>query len=286
MRLLVPVDFSSDSLNALRYATALASLVQSKESSEIELLIFHALHLPIGGDATFFVDAEMLEREEQHLKHKLYQEVNTIPEIHTIPHQVITKIDMAPQGITQILKEEHIDLVIMGVKGKDESSSSWFGSTTLHVMRHAHCPVLAVPPNTEVFHPRHVALASDLKMGKETFSLEYLKKLIQLWQADLHIIHVHPHPAKIGIEPAEEAMHLDHFFHDVPHTYHFPEDKDPGRGLNHYLQAHPVDLLAIIPRYHFALDSLFHKSITKYMSTHTSIPLLAIHEKLASGYLI
>lgn len=276
MKILVPIDFSADAFEALRYAITLARQWKTVKQDSPELFIFHAFHLPVGGDATFFIDHAMLEKEEQHLQNKLRSVIGKLPEIQALPYQVITKMAMPAEGIRQVVKDEKIQLVVMGKHGIDESLSNWLGNTTLQMMKHLPCQVLAVPQSTLTLHPRKVGFATDLENAEENSSLSLFKALLQMWKADLHIIHVHPKPSKIGVAQAEEALSLDHIFHDVPHTYDFPEDKDPAQGINHYVQEHKLDLLAIIPRKHNALESLFHKSVCKYLTSHTTVPLISL----------
>lgn len=283
MKILIPVDFSPDSLKALQYALTLAKLMEDRSDegqSHPELLIYHAFHMPIGGDATFFINSAMLDKVEKNEQNKLRQLVATMPEIHSISHRIVTKMTLPGEGILQIIDEESIDLVVMGIRGANESVN-WLGSTAFQIMKHVSCPVLAVPRSTDTFHPRQVAFATDLEAIEDiSDSLSFLRKLLQLWQANVQIIHVHPAPARIGFAKAEEALHLDQILQDIPHTYDFPEEKNATQGIFHYLQNHSVDLLVMIPRYHFALENVFHKSVTRYLTTHTTVPLLTLHEKL------
>jgi nucleotide-binding universal stress UspA family protein len=39
---------------------------------------------------------------------------------------------------------EHVDLIVMGVHGRDPLEMALFGSTTNHVVRTASCPVLTL----------------------------------------------------------------------------------------------------------------------------------------------
>ncbi|MDF9796546.1 nucleotide-binding universal stress UspA family protein [Catalinimonas alkaloidigena] len=278
MKILTPIDFSADAFEALRYAVKLAHQWKAGRDESPELIVFHAFHLPIGGDATFFIDNAMLEREEVHVQNKIQHMISKIPEIQSLHFRLITKMALPNDGIRQIVKEKDIQLVVMGKHGIDESLSNWLGSTTLEMMKHLPCPVLAIPQATIKPMPHLVAFATDLKQSDEDHpSLLFFKELLKLWKAELKVIHVHPQPSKIGIAHAEEALSLEHFFHDVPHTYEFPEDQDPAQGLNHYLQEHEVDLLAIIPRKHSGLESIFHKSVSKYLASQTSVPLISLH---------
>jgi nucleotide-binding universal stress UspA family protein len=47
--------------------------------------------------------------------------------------------------ILQRAAEEHADLIVVGVRGRNPLDMSLFGSTTNQIVRQATCPVLTVP---------------------------------------------------------------------------------------------------------------------------------------------
>ena len=281
MKILIPIDFSPDALKALEYATTLARLTDSMPSSPeagTELLIYHAFQIPAGGDTHFFVDSAMLDKAERDERDKLRQLISTIPEIEQFPYRMVTRMAMPEEGIRQVIDEESVDLVVMGVRGANESAQ-WLGSTAFQIIKNSPCPVLVVPRITEVFQPKQVAFATDLEAVEDIPFLPFLKKLVLGWKATLQVVHVHSHPAKMKVTEAVEALVLDRVFENIPHSCHFPEDDDPAHGIAKFLQSHAIDLLIMIPRQHNALESIFHKSITKYMSSHISVPLLTLPDK-------
>ena len=270
MKILVPIDFSPASQSALHYAIALGRQLPA------ELVLFHAFYLPVGGDVTFFVDAQLLRQEERRAQTRLNELIGTVPDIQRVKHRPVIKMTGAPEGIDHAVKAEGVDLVVMGSHGTHDPAVAWLGSTTYHVMKHAPCPVLAVPPYTAAFRPRHVAFGTDLQATEENASLDLLKRLLRQWKATLHIIHVHPQPETIGVAPAEEALHLDRIFHELPHQYHFPEAKDAVEGIRQYVEKHPIDLLVLLPRRRPLLQGMFQKSVTKVLTSHVAVPLLTL----------
>jgi nucleotide-binding universal stress UspA family protein len=42
-------------------------------------------------------------------------------------------------------RDDHVDVIVMGTQGRDSFGDALCGSTTERVIRHAKCPVLAVP---------------------------------------------------------------------------------------------------------------------------------------------
>jgi nucleotide-binding universal stress UspA family protein len=50
----------------------------------------------------------------------------------------------AYREILAVAQEEQIDLIVLGVRGRNPVDLALFGSTTNHVVRTAECPVLTV----------------------------------------------------------------------------------------------------------------------------------------------
>ena len=271
MKILVPVDFSDCSVNALRYAAAFGIEMQA------ELILFHAFHIPIGGDATFFVDMKMVKKREQSLQERLLQLGATLPGKKQLSYQCFTTMALATEGIFKAIREHEIDLVIMGTKGATHLSDEWLGSTTYSVVRKASCPVIAVPEAVKGLHLQAIALASDLRPFSNPAAFGFLKDLARRFGASIHMLHVHPHPAEISADQGEEALILDEIFYNTEHTYHFLEGTDVEEEFQRYIQTHAIDMLVIVPRKHNLLERLFLRRMTKKMALHTKIPLLSIY---------
>jgi nucleotide-binding universal stress UspA family protein len=272
MKILVPTDYSPAAMSALHYAIALGKQLSA------EVILYHAFHVPIGGDATFFADGDLLRRAEEDEQRRLQQVVGTVPEIYRVKHRLRTTLALPPEGIRQMIKQEGVSLVVMGSRGANDPSAAWLGSTTYSVMKHATCPVLAVPRYTATYQPKDVAFATDLQPTEETPPLDFIRRLLRAWGSTVHIIHVHPKPESIDVEQAEEALHLDRLFHDVPHSYHFLKGKDAADSIEAYLERHPMDLLVVMPRRHPLFQGMFQKSVTKFLTAHVPVPLLSLRQ--------
>ena len=281
MRILVPVDFSFESKQALAYASAIGRLIQKNPEAEdkLEILIFHAFHPPLGKRANFFVDPEMLGREERQLRFKIHRLQTTIPTIAYLPHRLILLMADAKQGLARVVEEEAVDLVIMGFGTGQDHQSALKGSTTTYAMRELSCPVLVVPASTDIFYPRYIGFATDLESVKKQEMLHFFKKMVRIWKAQLDILHVHPAPQQIDSGHAIEALELHDFFDDLAPGYHFPTDQDPVKGLYRYIHENRVDLLAVLHRRHHFPESLFHKSTSLGFLQNMRVPLLILQEK-------
>lgn len=122
-------DFSECSDRALDYAISLATEYNS------ELSLLHVLeHLP---------PPERREAENARVTHlmegKLPQEAQSCCKIKTV-----VRAGKPYEEIVKLAEEEHSDLIVVGVRGRNALDLALFGSTTHRVLQLGPCPVLAI----------------------------------------------------------------------------------------------------------------------------------------------
>ena len=138
-RILCPVDFSSSSEGALDYAAALA------QEAHASLTVLHVLErLP---DLVEYAEAVGLAeyrhtRFEQARAHLSQAVKATVHE--TCKTDELVLVGSAYAEILRVADDQDAGLIAMGVRGRGATDLMFFGSTTNHVVRAAHCPVLTV----------------------------------------------------------------------------------------------------------------------------------------------
>lgn len=141
-RILVGYDFSEDSSLAFQYALSLAQDFQS------ELHLVHVLEPPVYSDwlTTPIAPVETLQQDlrtllTEKLAQKIPKEALNWCSLKTI------LLDGQPHAeITRYAVDNHIDLIVLGIRGYGLVESLLVGSTTDRVARRAPCPVLSVCP--------------------------------------------------------------------------------------------------------------------------------------------
>lgn len=137
--LLCPVDFSDSSLAALRYAGSLA------RESGANLTLLHVFDWPEHEPpALARVDAE---RMRQYIESDATTRLNGLvsDDLRTWCRVSTQTTHGKPyRRILDLAQHESIDLIVMGVHGRNPVDRMLFGSTTNHVVRRAPCPVLTV----------------------------------------------------------------------------------------------------------------------------------------------
>jgi nucleotide-binding universal stress UspA family protein len=139
-RILCPIDFSEASLKALEYAVSLA------QEADATLSVLHvvegvpereaALHAHF--DLPGFIRAAELDALGE-MRRKIPESARSGC---TIEELIAT--GKAYREILSTAQQRDAHLIVMGVYGRNPFDLLMFGSTTNHVVRAAHCPVLTV----------------------------------------------------------------------------------------------------------------------------------------------
>ena len=271
--ILVPTDFSKSSMNAGCYAISMAKLLDAK------VILLHIFHIPIVPNEAPVLIATYEELEKDNtLQMKIFEAELRAKANYGQEIKCIVKPGFVSDEIKDIIIEENIDLIVMGIKGTSEINEFLIGSNTTSVIKNVDCPTLVVPENATFKSIKNIVFACDLEKTKENKVLEQIKILKNVFNSKLMIINVVDPSAKPSLEKAISGVKLENIFSKVEHTLHFPEDDDMVFAINEFIDKHAIDLLIMIPKKHSLLGGLFHKSSTKKMAFHTHIPLLALHE--------
>jgi len=113
-RILVPIDFSDCSINALKYATQLG---QKLEISE--LIIFHAYSAPASyTDLNISYDlSDTVTQIEKDVEIEFGKLPDKVPGLSKIPYITIKRDTYLEEGVLSICLHHPVDLIIMGTQG-------------------------------------------------------------------------------------------------------------------------------------------------------------------------
>lgn len=148
--ILVPTDFSENSVDAMDVAVAFAT---AAGVSEINCL--HAYNVPLGFYKTGKTYEQFAEIMKGHAKRNFQEFLNadicrkgTVCEIRNLKEVAVSpifKLENKPATIIEaVIKEHQIDLLIMGARGRKAAAGVLLGSVTEHQIKTSPIPVLAV----------------------------------------------------------------------------------------------------------------------------------------------
>jgi len=150
-RIIVPVDFSDCSLDALEYAVVVAQ--QSKAS----LMLLHVLE-PVSYGLDFsFGESQTREQERESWTKRLAELVFSHQHSH-VPMESQLRGGLPADSILDSARTLPCDLIVMGTHGRRGISHTISGSVAEAVLRKALCPVIAV--RSQKFGPGHSEVIS------------------------------------------------------------------------------------------------------------------------------
>ena len=159
-RILVPVDFSDCSLDALEYAVVLAQ--QAKAS----LMLLHVLE-PVSYGLDFTLSHIRTREQVRESWTKRLEELVSSHQHSHVPMEFRLRGGLPTDSILDSAQTLPCDLIVMGTHGRRGISHTISGSVAEAVLRKAHCPVIAVrSPKLEPGH--HRAIPTETSPATDT----------------------------------------------------------------------------------------------------------------------
>lgn len=279
-RILVPIDFSTCADNAIDFS------VQSAKILPVEILLLHAFELS-GDIYTDYmgVNKEFNQLQLQAVNNKLAQLKSSIQATTGIIVDTFVFTGTVKESIAEVASKKNIDLVVMGTAGANGLKEKLWGSKTASVIGKSEVPVIAVPLEYKWKRPQKILLATN-HFEKDPALLDIVFELADFYQAQVHVavftnevndgaITFMEHARKI---PEYEAMLKAQYKNEkIIVAYLFGQDFE--ETLQEYIRQHEIDIVTLLTHKRNFTDRIFHPGITKRMSYHTKIPLLAIPVK-------
>jgi nucleotide-binding universal stress UspA family protein len=273
--ILTPTDFSPPSLNAVNYAADLAI------ATGRNLMIVHILQLPtVYGEvpvAAVTIDEQIASAEEGIKNLQKQISLRTQGKL-----QIDTDVNAGGSVLPEIenyCRSVDPSFVVMGSRGGSAVERMLLGSTVTTAIRNLSWPLIVVPSNATFRKLESIGFACDLKDVEETAPFEEIRTLVNLFKANLNIIHVNSDGDK-NYAPGiiREAGVVQEMFEKLQPVYHFLNNVDIDKGLGEYAEKNNLDLLIVIPKKHGFINKLFHKSHAKQLINHSTVPVLSVHE--------
>jgi nucleotide-binding universal stress UspA family protein len=140
--ILVPIDFSVHSKNALKYAIPMAAQFHATLHLVyvVEPTIYPA-DLGFGQVVLAGVEDELREKGARELQVLIDKEIAGVVEA-----TCAVRTGNPHHEILNEAEEKGVDLIVVATHGHSSVEHMLFGSTADRIVRHAHCPVLTVRP--------------------------------------------------------------------------------------------------------------------------------------------
>lgn len=277
-RILLPTDFSTISLNAIRYALSMF------EETRCEFYFLNVYRVP------FLTNEELMENDAQQLaivetelydssQKRLKELISSLASNKSHVYHKISDYNFFINSVKQCVVEKEIDLIVMGTKGATGAKEIFLGSNTGDVLMKTDCNVIAVPENSIYKTPKEIVFPTDFKLRYEREDLSPLIELAETNQSSLRILHF-SQDGQLTEEQESNKRILDSYMESTEHTYHTLTNIDFEEALNCFAQSRgDVDMIAMISGHYNFFQRLFFRPKVMELSFHTKLPLYVLHHK-------
>jgi len=275
--ILLPTDFSKNSLNAIDFAMKMFKgnnctfyiLNVQKASSFVSDNLMSAPTLANLYQVIVDTAKKSLDNLIKRIKSKYNNQKHEL-----IP---IVDYDNFIDSINQICEAKKVDLIIMGTKGTSGIEKVVFGSNTVRVMQRGIAPVLAIPNNYKYKKLKHIVFLSNYLKQYKNEDLSVLLEIILLYNSNVDVLHV-SEGKNITTVQKQNIKSLNDFFAEVAHNFIDLKGDNVIKEVSNFIKQNKVDLLAMVNRKHSFFERFLSTQKVEDFGFNTQIPFLVMHK--------
>ena len=267
-KIIVPLDFSEQSENALKVAANLAK----KHNSEI--LALHMLELNYNmisssegfhPEQTVFLIKLAEKRFGEFLKRPYLEEITVTPIIKH--YKVFSEVN-------EVAKEHEADLIVMGSHGTDGLKEIFVGSNTERVVRNADIPVFVIKEAFDNFKVDRFVFASDFNVDNIP-AYKKAEKFAKMLSAEMKLVFINtPGDDFLSTKDAYDRINTFLATANSSQEVKIYNDYSVEKGILNYSENISADIIAIPTHGRKGLSHFFMGSIGEDVANHSQIPVV------------
>jgi nucleotide-binding universal stress UspA family protein len=275
--ILLPTDFSKNSLNAIYYA------VELFKDLPCRFYLLNVFKIPyLTNDELMSNDAGQLAQIEEGLFESSQKGLKKIAEKinknKNHEFDILSDYNFFINSVKDIVKLKKIELIIMGTKGATGAKEIFMGTNTGNVIMKTNCNVMAIPEYASFNIPKEITFPTDFRIPYKKEDVAQLTEIAEMYQSKIRIL-LFNDKGYLDEEQKFNKKKLINYFGKISIDYHTLTNTDFEVALNCFTQSRgDIDMIAIIAKHYNFFQRLFFKPKIEDLSFHTKIPLLVLHK--------
>jgi nucleotide-binding universal stress UspA family protein len=273
-KILVPIDFTETSDNAFVHAIEMAKVLHA------ELVLLHTFDLPIIDNQLFpqnYIEvlnsAELAQFEYFKDKIRVLRELADNRKLGYIQMNHLLMDGDLIDAIKKAVKQENIDMVVMGTNGASGWTSVFIGTNTGYVISDISVPVLSVPIEAKFQKIETIAFTTRFR-EKDIEALIKVLKIAKKLHANVKCLYVKTSNSDVT---DEKIKRWESHFEDEPIQFFVIPSEDVKETIEDFLVNQGADILAILTYKRNFFAELFTHTLTQKLSYYLKTPILAFH---------
>jgi len=274
--ILVPTDFSENSIQALKYAQLLFSTLECNF-----YLLYVGSLLDTKNDVETFYETH---QSDDNTKERLTELVKETRKHSTEAHHFffpLHEYGFFIPTIKKYLEENDIDLIVMGTKGASGLKEKVVGSNAGDVITRVQCNTLVVPIQVELSKPREIAFPTDFNIFYSMKILRPMEEMVKLGKAQFRIMNALKEGDGLNLEQEKNKEYLLDFMDDTfpeNYSFHTITNQKVKEAIQCFVESRDVDMMIMVAKNLNFIQQILFDSIVERISFHTKIPFYVIHE--------
>ncbi len=274
-KIMVPIDFSIHSENALRTAANIA------KEQQAEILVVHMLEI----SESYFNDSESFTQERLAFYLKLTEKkIKEFLDKNYLEGIVITTIikhHMVFTDLNNIASIEDADLIVMGSHGAKGLKELFVGSNTEKVVRSSEIPVLVTKGLPLTIDNLVTAVFACDFSKEDIIPYQKAKNIMKIFDCKLELLYVNTSGEKFKTTEQQQKLFTEFLLEAEKNTDLLNEIKTVAdhtieNGILNYTSTNNVNLIIMATHGRKGLQHFIDGSISEDIVNHTNSPVLTI----------
>lgn len=261
-KVLIPVDFSKTSENALVYSCRLF------DKSPLEITLVNIFGTSSTALMMKSIDSILIKEAKESLNNLIEKYKKLFPDVQ-FKSQLYK--NYAVQTIVTLGDSGDYDLIVMGTKGATGLKEVFLGSVAGGVISKTKAPVIVVPDEFQFTKLENIIFTiNDTKILDHT-NLEVFEFISNVHQSKIIALHFDQNTA----DYTNYTKKIKNLNFDI---VTFQGTGNVNNDINSFLNKNNADMLCLIKSKKDFMARLFDDSVTLKQTFSTAIPLLILHE--------
>lgn len=278
--LLIPVDFSTTSDNAVDFAIAWSKdygydriiLLKTFYDTVFDHIVVSAEYAPVSPHYMSRERQEAAVQLERLTKHVTTEVRNGV--------EVVAMISEVPllRAILEVVRDESPEMIVLGSDNYKYSSGSFIAGNLIQIAKASPVRVLIVPANYSYQRVEHILVPCDYKTPDSLNKLQDFRIPAQWKDSQLSVLNV---DAKERYRnPDEQLKAVEQQVHErlqgYKHQIYYSNEKHTITGILNFAQEHHIQLIISLPGKHSFLYYLTNKSISDAICRNAQQPVMIL----------
>lgn len=275
--ILLPIDFSRNSWNALFTALKLFNTVKC------EFVLLHT-YQPSSGKV-FKDDSskqlwEVYEKLKEEAQASMSEVTGYLKKEYQNPHHQFRSLCLRGDlisNVNQVIQSEPVSMIIMGTQGATGAQRVFLGSNTVRVLKHfTDFPVLAVPESFDLQSLDRIVLPTDYMHVFSNFELNPVLEIAKIWKARIHVAYA---AAEFELKQPQQQHReqLELLLEGIKYRMdQVPLSGKVSDAITQYAQEIDAKLIALPRHRHGLIEKLTREPVVSRIAYSSSSALLVL----------